>query len=104
MKFKYLFLIGFLVMLSQDAFTQGIGPNNWRTFASIARYDKANLELKLHMKAENRVVFMGNSITEGWIQMRSDFFKDRDYINRGIGGQTTHQMLLRFLLLFLLLF
>jgi lysophospholipase L1-like esterase len=96
MKFKYFFLIGFLVVLSQDAFTQGIGPNNWRTFASIARYDKANLELKLHMKAENRVVFMGNSITEGWIQMRSDFFKDRDYINRGIGGQTTHQMLLRF--------
>lgn len=39
---------------------------------------------------------MGNSITEGWVQMRPEFFKDRDYINRGIGGQTTPQMLLRF--------
>ena len=96
MKFKYLFLIGFLAVLSQDAFTQETGPNNWRVFASITRYDKANLELKLHMKANNRVVFMGNSITEGWIQMRPDFFKDRDYINRGISGQTTPQMLLRF--------
>ena len=75
MKFKYLFLIGFLAVLSQDAFTQETGPNNWRVFASITRYDKANLELKLHMKANNRVVFMGNSITEGWIQMRPDFFK-----------------------------
>jgi lysophospholipase L1-like esterase len=39
---------------------------------------------------------MGNSITEGWVQMRPDFFDNRDYINRGIGGQTTPQMLLRF--------
>ena len=39
---------------------------------------------------------MGNSITEGWIQMRPEFFNNRDYINRGIGGQTTPQMLLRF--------
>ena len=59
-------------------------------------YNKANLELKLHTEAKNRVVFMGNSITEGWIQMRPEFFNNRDYINRGIGGQTTPQMLLRF--------
>ena len=96
MNFKCLLLIGFLVVLSQEAFNQEIAPNNWRTFASIARYDKANLELKLHMKAENRVVFMGNSITEGWVQLSPSFFKDRDYINRGISGQTTPQMLLRF--------
>ncbi|EDP72775.1 lipolytic enzyme, G-D-S-L family protein [Flavobacteriales bacterium ALC-1] len=69
---------------------------NWRDFASITRFDKANLELELHTKPDNRVVFMGNSITEGWVQMRPEFFKDRDYINRGIGGQTTPQMLLRF--------
>ena len=42
------------------------------------------------------VVFYGDSITEGWIQVRPEFFIDRDYINRGIGGQTTPQMLLRF--------
>ncbi len=96
MNFKYLFLIGFLAVLSQEAFTQETCTKNWRIFASITRYNKANLELKLHTKAKNRVVFMGNSITEGWINVHPGFFKDRDYINRGIGGQTTHQMLLRF--------
>ena len=76
--------------------SQKINSQDWNEFANTSRYDKANLELKLHTKANNRVVFMGNSITEGWIQMRPDFFDNRDYINRGIGGQTTPQMLLRF--------
>jgi len=44
----------------------------------------------------NRVVFMGNSITEGWKHFRPEFFEDNPYINRGIGGQTTPQMLIRF--------
>ena len=39
---------------------------------------------------------MGNSITEGWVGLRPEYFKDKDYINRGISGQTTPQMLLRF--------
>ena len=39
---------------------------------------------------------MGNSITEGWSRLRPDFFSNKPYINRGIGGQTTPQMLLRF--------
>jgi len=41
-------------------------------------------------------VFMGNSITEGWKQLSPEFFKDNPYINRGISGQTTPQMLVRF--------
>ncbi|MCM4152309.1 acylhydrolase [Arenibacter sp. N53] len=45
---------------------------------------------------ENRVVFMGNSITIGWINKRPEFFRDKPYVNRGISGQTTPQMLLRF--------
>ena len=86
-----------IVFLSQSQlFTHKECPQNWRDFANITRFDKANLELKLHTKPDNRVVFMGNSITEGWVQIRPEFFKDRDYINRGIGGQTTPQMLLRF--------
>jgi len=45
----------------------------------------------------NRVVFMGNSITEGWPIISPEFFEDHsNYIGRGIGGQTTPQMLLRF--------
>ena len=85
-----------IIILLSLPFTQKINSQDWNTFANTSRYDKANLELKLHTKANNRVVFMGNSITEGWVQMRSEFFNDRDYINRGIGGQTTPQMLLRF--------
>lgn len=45
---------------------------------------------------EDRIVFMGNSITEGWLNLDSTFFENKNYINRGIGGQTTPQMLLRF--------
>ena len=92
MHLKYLILTLFLSLL----FTQKNHSQNWNEFANTSRYEKANLELKLHTKAKNRVVFMGNSITEGWVIMRPEFFKNRDYINRGIGGQTTPQMLLRF--------
>ena len=42
------------------------------------------------------VVLMGNSITQGWLSMRPDFFEEHGFVNRGIGGQTTPQMLLRF--------
>ena len=45
---------------------------------------------------EKRVVFMGNSITEGWLGLYPSFFKNKSYINRGISGQTTPQMLVRF--------
>ncbi len=43
-----------------------------------------------------RVVFMGNSITQGWKHYMPEMFDNQTYINRGIGGQTTPQMLLRF--------
>ena len=92
MYFKYLTLTLFLSLL----FAQKNHSQNWNEFANTSRYDKANLEVKLHAKANNRVVFMGDSITEGWILMCPEFFKGRDYINRGIAGQTTPQMLLRF--------
>jgi lysophospholipase L1-like esterase len=46
--------------------------------------------------AENRVVFMGNSITEGWKKYFADEFPGKPYVNRGISGQTTPQMLVRF--------
>ncbi|MBT4680090.1 MAG: acylhydrolase [Flavobacterium sp.] len=85
-----------IALLLPLACSQKINSQDWNEFANTSRYDKANLELKLHTTANNRVVFMGNSITEGWIQMRPEFFNNRDYINRGIGGQTTPQMLLRF--------
>lgn len=63
---------------------------------NLKRYQAANQELGAPKPDEARVVFMGNSITEGWIQKRPLFFLNKPYINRGISGQTTPQMLLRF--------
>lgn len=63
---------------------------------NLTRYREDNLKIGLSAKNENRVVFMGNSITEGWSQVYPEFFINKSYINRGISGQTTPQMLLRF--------
>lgn len=65
-------------------------------WANLQRYQEENKKLGLPKKGEKRVVFMGNSITAGWIQARPEFFASKPYINRGIGGQTTPQMLVRF--------
>ena len=63
---------------------------------NLERFRKENAALGLPSKGENRVIFMGNSITQGWIEARPEFFANRPYINRGISGQTTPQMLVRF--------
>ena len=63
---------------------------------NLEKYKKANAELSAPTENEHRVVFMGNSITEGWSNADPDFFTDHPYINRGISGQTTPQMVLRF--------
>lgn len=67
--------------------------NDW---PNLKRFMNENKALQAQGAGENRVVFMGNSITEGWIKNDPGFFAGRNYINRGIGGQTTPQMLLRF--------
>jgi lysophospholipase L1-like esterase len=65
-------------------------------WAYLSYYQKDNTALPAPLPGEKRVVFMGNSITSGWITTDSSFFKGRPYINRGISGQTTPQMLIRF--------
>ncbi len=67
--------------------------NDW---ANLKRFEKENLDLMKLPEEGGRVVFMGNSITQGWSDQDPGFFKGKPYINRGIGGQTTPQMLLRF--------
>lgn len=62
-------------------------------WANLKRFQSENAMLS---PEENRVVFMGNSITEGWSKVRPEFFEGKPYVNRGISGQTTPQMLLRF--------
>ena len=62
----------------------------------LARYKLENKKLDVQSNNQNRVVFMGDSITEGWSQLYPKYFGQRGYINRGISGQTTPQMLIRF--------
>ena len=68
---------------------------NAQDWANVARF-KAENELVIENKAPVKLVFMGNSITEGWKSFDPNFFNSTDYVNRGIGGQTTPQMLIRF--------
>lgn len=63
---------------------------------NLAAFREANASLPPPAAGEDRVVFMGNSITIGWLDKVPEFFEGKPYINRGISGQTTPQMLLRF--------
>src|SRR5271166_5196213 len=63
-------------------------------FGELAHYREANAALKPSAPGENRVVFFGDSITDIW--HLDEYFPGKPYINRGIGGQTTPQMLVRF--------
>jgi acyl-CoA thioesterase I len=63
-------------------------------YGQLARYRDANAALGAPKAGENRVVFFGDSITDIW--KLADSFPGKPYVNRGIGGQTTPQMLVRF--------
>ena len=64
--------------------------------ANLNYYKEANSKTEPRKSGEKRVVFMGNSITEFWFNNHREFFNENPYINRGISGQTTPQMLVRF--------
>ena len=67
--------------------------NDW---ANLARYRDANATLGAPAPGETRVVFMGNSITDAWAKSFPTMFPGKPYVGRGISGQTTPQMLVRF--------
>jgi lysophospholipase L1-like esterase len=72
-------------------------PDPLRTdWANLARFRDADDNLPPPVKNEQRVVFMGNSITENWQHDFATMFPGKPYIGRGISGQTTPQMLVRF--------
>ena len=87
-KISVLFVMLSLLFASKKASSQ-----DW---PNLLKYQEANAALQTLGSTEQRVVFMGNSITEGWATANPSFFANPAYINRGIGGQTTPQMLLRF--------
>lgn len=93
-KIKYILSNLFLgILLNTNAQSIEQLKSDW---ANLNRYKDQNIKLLSQNNEDIKVVFMGNSITEGWINNRPLFFKQNGYTNRGIGGQTTPQMLVRF--------
>ena len=79
---------------SLERYREMMIPTYMNDFAQLARYRQANAALGTPKPGERRVVFFGDSITDGW--NLDEYFQGKGYINRGISGQTTSQMLLRF--------
>ena len=65
-------------------------------WANFRRYQADNETVKALPQSKRKVVFMGNSITENWVKRHGEFFTQNGYVGRGISGQTTYQMVLRF--------
>lgn len=65
---------------------------------NMKRYKAANEEYmqERNLQKKGPTIFIGNSITEGWVKKRADFFKENNFVGRGISGQTSPQLLLRF--------
>ena len=84
----YYLLLFILISMSETSFAQ-----DW---ANLAKYETQNNQLPPKHSGEKRIVLMGDSITEFWSQLQPEFFTNTSYINRGISGQTTPQMLIRF--------
>jgi len=82
---------------AQEASSKPTNNDRLRTdWADLHHYADENGRLGPPVDGERRVVFMGNSITELWRTRDSGFFAGRPYVDRGISGQTTPQMLVRF--------
>ena len=65
-------------------------------WGNLAKYENENTLLSPKQVGEKRIVLMGDSITEFWLQIHPEFFEGKPYLDRGISGQTTPQMLIRF--------
>lgn len=65
-------------------------------WAGLTRYGSDDSEIRRPAPGENRVVFLGDQITEAWASSSARFFPGKPYLNRGIAAQTTPQMLVRF--------
>ena len=89
-KLKLLILGVFLISVCS---MEELNAQDW---PNLKEFRSDNEIIGLPNKGEDRVVFIGNSITIGWLRKMPEFFEGKSYINRGISGQTTPQMLVRF--------
>jgi lysophospholipase L1-like esterase len=85
--------ISFLIVTALMMHFQDLKAQDW---ANFNEFKMANQELPPLKEGAERVVFIGNSITIGWLTTHPEFFEGKPYVNRGISGQTTPQMLVRF--------
>ena len=76
--------------------TQSANAQANADWGNLQKFATANAELAAPAVGEKRVVFLGNSITAGWTPLFAEMFPGKPYIGRGISGQTTPQMLVRF--------
>jgi lysophospholipase L1-like esterase len=81
---------------SLSDYQRSVDARNRNDWAFLARYREANAALGDPKPGEQRVVFMGNSITDAWAKSFPTMFPGKPYVGRGISGQTTPQMLVRF--------
>lgn len=96
MKMKFtavFFLFSIFNMTSQNQEIDKLMAQDW---ANLKKYQRANKAL-LDSSEKITAVFMGNSITESWVNINPGFFSENNFIGRGIGGQTSPQMLIRFM-------
>jgi lysophospholipase L1-like esterase len=87
-KFNSKYLLSLLIIIMA-------GKAKAQDWANLNKYKNENAVLT-SPSGEKRIVFFGDSVTESWGTVYADFFTPKNYINRGISGQTTSQMLLRF--------
>jgi lysophospholipase L1-like esterase len=85
---------GYAAARSLELYREGNARMLMNDYGQLARYHDDNVKLAPAAAGEKRVVFFGDSITDGW--KLDESFPGKNYINRGIGGQTTPQMLVRF--------
>ncbi len=85
--------ISAIALTSFESWAQKPDPNDW---ANLKRYRSQNAFLEPVGKKGHRVAFMGNSITDNWFKFHPEFFTENGFVGRGISGQTTPQMLIRF--------
>lgn len=101
-RFTLLALIAMLAVAQESVDTTKLQADLARAqrtlldWPNLNRYSAENAKLAPAASGEKRVVFMGDSITDAWGRRGGKFWPDRPYVNRGISGQTTPQMLIRF--------
>lgn len=89
----FILLLSATSLIAQNPKYKKLMAQDW---PNLKKYQAQNEQI-IESNDYPEVVFMGNSITEGWVNKQPEFFEENNYVGRGISGQTTPQMLVRFM-------